>query len=235
MPIIAQSVLRLACVAAFCLGATMLWVVGSAHRSIVEATAASAERVDSQLENLYWRELLWRGSLQKTPILPAPDWETLETLKLISPGICVDFAPGVAEPKRLCSQIEGGGAAATAWFSNAFLAWFGAPPPVSRFMTVRQRGAGFLTVQADSQAVVRLAWREAYVVLRVAALMVIAIVLLGALALGHLLAPTSAIVASLRARREIEVDGEPKGLMQAERRDRGDKAASDRFRNRQTS
>ncbi len=208
MPIIAQSVLRLACVAAFCLAATTLWVVGSAHRSIVEATAASAERVGSQLENLYWRELLWRGSLQKTPILPAPEWETLETLKLISPGICVDFAPGVAEPKRLCSQIEGVGAAAPAWFSNAFLAWFGAPPPVSRFMTVRQRDAGVLTVQADSQAAVRLAWREASVVLRVAALMVIAIVLLGALALGHLLAPTSAIVAGLR-RLEQGDYGEP--------------------------
>ena len=77
MPIIAQSVLRLVCVAAFCLAATTLWVVDSAHESIVEATAASAERVAAQLENLYWRELLWRGSLRKTPILPVPEWETL--------------------------------------------------------------------------------------------------------------------------------------------------------------
>ncbi len=96
MPIIAQSILRLVCVAALCLAATTLWVVDSAHQSIVEATAASAERVAGQLENLYWRELLWRGSLRKTPILPVPEWETLETLKLISPGVCVEFAPGAA-------------------------------------------------------------------------------------------------------------------------------------------
>ena len=198
MPIIAQSVLRLVCVAAFCLAATTLWVVDSAHQSIVEATAESAERVAGQLERLYWRELLWRGSLQKTPVLPIPEWETLETLKLISPGVCVDFAPGAAATKRLCSQIEGVGAAAPTWFSRAFVAWFGAPPQVARFMTVRQQDAGVLTVQADSQAAVRLAWREASVVLRVAALMVIAIVLFGALALGHLLAPGRAIVASLR-------------------------------------
>jgi signal transduction histidine kinase len=198
MPIIAQSILRLVCVAALCLAATTLWVVDSAHQSIVEATAASAERVAGQLENLYWRELLWRGSLRKTPILPVPEWETLETLKLISPGVCVDFAPGAAPRKRLCSQIEGVGAAAPDWFSRAFVAWFGPPPQVSRFMTVRQQDAGSLTVQANSQAAVRLAWREASVVLRVAALMVIAIVLFGALALGHLLAPTRVIVASLR-------------------------------------
>ncbi|ARN81592.1 sensor histidine kinase [Methylocystis bryophila] len=198
MPIIAQSVLRLVCVAAFCLAATTLWVVDSAHEAIMESTAASAERVAGQLQNLYWRELLWRGSLHKTLVLPVPEWETLETLKLISPGVCVDFAPGDGPAKRLCSQIEGVGAAAPAWFSRVFLAWFGAPPPISRFMTVRQKDAGVLTVQANSQAAVRLAWREASIVLRVATLMVIAVVLLGALALGHLLAPTRAIVSSLR-------------------------------------
>lgn len=164
----------------------------------MESTAASAERVAGQLQNLYWRELLWRGSLHKTLVLPVPEWETLETLKLISPGVCVDFAPGDGPAKRLCSQIEGVGAAAPAWFSRVFLAWFGAPPPISRFMTVRQKDAGVLTVQANSQAAVRLAWREASIVLRVATLMVIAVVLLGALALGHLLAPTRAIVSSLR-------------------------------------
>jgi two-component system, NarL family, sensor histidine kinase UhpB len=198
MQLIAQSVLRLVCVAALCLAATTLWVVDSAHESVVAATAASAERMAGQLENLYWRELLWRGSLRKTLILPVPEWETLETLKLISPGVCVDFAPGAAPTKRLCSQIEGVGAAAPAWFSRAFVAWFGAPPKLSRFMTVRQHDAGVLTVQADGQAAVRLAWREVSVVLRVAALMVIAVVLFGALALGHLLAPTRAIVATLR-------------------------------------
>ena len=198
MPIIAQSVLRLVCVAALCLAVTTLWVVDSAHRSIGEATAASADRVAGQLEHLYWRELLWRGSLRKTLILPTPEWETLETLKLLSPGVCVDFAPGSAPAKRLCSQIDGVGAAAPAWFSRAFTAWFGAPPRISRFMTVRQQDAGVVTAQADSQAAVRLAWREASVVLRVATLMVFAIVLLGAVALGHLLAPTQSIVAGLR-------------------------------------
>ena len=198
MQIIAQSVLRLVCVAAFCLAVTTLWVVGEAHDSIAAATTASAERVSGELENLYWRELLWRGSLSKNLILPVPEWESIETLKLVSPGVCVAFAPGAAPQRRLCSQIEGVGAPAPAWFARAFEAWFGPPPRVARFMTVRQQDAGVLTAQADAEAAVRLAWREASVVLRVASLMVVAIVLLGAAAIGHLLAPTRAIVAALR-------------------------------------
>jgi signal transduction histidine kinase len=94
--------------------------------------------------------------------------------------------------------LEGVGAPAPKWFSRAFEGWFGAPPQVSRFMTVRQEDAGVLTTRADSQAAVRLAWREASVVLRVASLMALAIVLFGALAIGRLLAPTRAIVERLR-------------------------------------
>jgi len=198
MRLMARLVLRLIGVAAVCLAVTTSWVVVEARKSIEAETLASADRVAGQLENLYWRELLWRGSLRKELILPVPDWESLETLKLISPGVCVTFAPGAAEPQRLCSQIEGVGAPAPQWFARAFEAWFGPPPSASRFMTVRQQDAGTLTLSAAPETAVRQAWREVSVVLRVAALMLLGVVLLGALAIGHLLAPTTSIVAGLR-------------------------------------
>jgi two-component system sensor histidine kinase UhpB len=198
MRLIAQTILRLVGVAALALALTTFWVVGEAHRSIETATSASAARVATELENLYWRELLWRGSLGKKLILPVPEWRSLETMQLIAPGVCVDFAPGTAPQKRLCSQIDGVGAPAPRWFARAFEAWFGPPRQAQRFMTVRQEDAGVLTARADPQAAVRLAWREVSIVLRVASLMALAIVLLGAFAIGRLLAPTHAIVAGLR-------------------------------------
>jgi len=84
----------------------------------MEATTASAERAAGQLENLYWRELLWRGSLRKTPILPVPEWETLDTLKLIPPGVCVDFAPGAADALDLAAKAFHVGGARPLALSN---------------------------------------------------------------------------------------------------------------------
>ncbi len=198
MPLMVHLSLRLVGVALLCLGVTIGSVVTDARRAIEAETTASAERVARNLENLYWRELLWRGSLRKTLILPAPEWDTLETVKVVAPGVCVTFAPGKAPPRRLCSQLEGVGAPAPNWFAQAFEAWFGAPPSAARFMTIRQQDAGVVLAEADPSAAVRQAWRQVSVVVRVAALMVFGICLLGVIAIGPLLAPAGAIVAGLR-------------------------------------
>ena len=202
MPLMIHLVLRLVGVALLCLCVTIGWIVMEARSGIEADTAASAERVASRLENLYWRELLWRGSLHKKLILPVPEWDTIETVEVLAPGVCVTFAPGSAEPRRLCSQLEGVGAPAPRWFAALFETWFGAPPAAARFLTIRQQDAGVVRAKADPTAAVRQAWRQVSIVVRVAALMVLGVCLLGALAIGHLLAPARAIVAGLRGLEE---------------------------------
>ena len=102
-----RLIVRLVGVVALCLAFAVAWAMVDTHRSIDRETAASADRVAAQLEILYWRELLWRGGLRKERLLPAPEWQTLATLKLVSAGVCVAFAPGTGEPTRLCGQVEG--------------------------------------------------------------------------------------------------------------------------------
>ena len=198
MRLMAHLVLRLAGVALVCLAITIAWVVRDARTSIETETSASAERAARNLENLYWRELLWRGSMRRELILPVPDWESLDTLKVIAPGVCVTFAPGGETPRQLCSQIEGVGAPAPEWFARTFEYWFGAPPSASRFLTIRQQDTGVIVAEADPAAAVRQAWRQVSIVVTVAALMVCGICLLGVVVIGHLLAPARTIVAGLR-------------------------------------
>jgi two-component system, NarL family, sensor histidine kinase UhpB len=114
MRLLLHVVLRLAAVVLLCLAAAIGWILIETHRASEAETAASAERVALALENLYWRELLWRGGLDRAPLLPAPQWDTIATLTLIAPGICVSFAAGPAAPRRLCSQTEGVGRPAAA-------------------------------------------------------------------------------------------------------------------------
>lgn len=118
MQLIVRLLLRLAGVVLLCLSLAIGWVMLDAHRTIHAETAASAERVAHELENLFWREILWRGSMRRDKILPIPNWESLATLKLVSPGVCIGFAPGAEAPRELCSQTEGVGAPAPPWFAR---------------------------------------------------------------------------------------------------------------------
>ena len=113
MQLILHLVLRLVCVTFICLMATVVWVMVDAHRAVEAETTASADRVARDLANLYWREILWRGGMHKENILPRPDWNPLNTLRVISPGVCITVAPGDEAPRRLCSQVEGVGYART--------------------------------------------------------------------------------------------------------------------------
>jgi hypothetical protein len=87
MNLFAHLVLRLAGVVLLCFACAIGWVLFDSHRSIEKETAASADRVARSLEALYWRELLWRGGLNREHIVPLPDWQTIATMKVISPGV----------------------------------------------------------------------------------------------------------------------------------------------------
>lgn len=198
MRLILRLVSQLIGITLVCLASTSAWVMVDARRSVEAETSASAERVAHELENLFWREILWRGSMRRDKVLPIPNWESLSTLKLVSPGVCVVFAPSGEEPRRLCSLLDGVGKEAPAWFSGAYRRLFGPPSPVVRPLTVRQPDTGALVAIADAGAAVRLAWRQISIVVGVAASMAIGICLLLALAIAHALAPTQTIVEGLR-------------------------------------
>ncbi|MBI1981229.1 MAG: sensor histidine kinase [Methylocystis sp.] len=198
MRLIVRLVAQLVAITLLCLTLTAGWVMVDAHRAIETEAATSAERVAHQLENLYWHAILWRGSMRRDNILPRPEWESLSTLKLISPGVCVSYAPAGEEPRTLCSQLEGVGAAAPAWFSTGYDRIFGAHSSIVRPLTVRQPETGAIVVRADPDAAIRQAWRQISVIVSVAASMAICMCALAAVAIVHALAPTRAIVEGLR-------------------------------------
>ncbi|QGM46517.1 sensor histidine kinase [Methylocystis heyeri] len=199
MGLIVRLVMQLCAIAVFCLALTTGWIMIDAHSSLETETAASADRVSHELETLFWRELLWRHSMRRDKILPIPNWESLATLKLVSPGVCIVFAPAAEEPRTLCSQLEGVGSQAPSWFSGVYGGIFGRPAPVARPLTVRQPETGAVVATADADAAIRQAWRQISVVFRVAATMAIGICLLSALAVAHALAPAQTIIDGLRS------------------------------------
>src|SRR4029079_6830170 len=116
MRLVLQLGARLLLIGALCLGAAAIWATFEAYRSVDRATAASAQRVAQALGALYWHEFLLRSSRTREHLLPVPDWRTLETMKLISPGVCVEFQPAIAFEKPLCGQSERLGKAPPRWF-----------------------------------------------------------------------------------------------------------------------
>lgn len=198
MNLFIHLVLRLACVVVVCLACAVGWVLVETHRATQTETAASADRVATALEALYWRELLWRGGLSREHLVPIPDWDTMATMKVLSPGVCVTFAPGSEAPQRLCSQLETIRDPAPAWFASSYDTLFGGYAKVERPLTARQSLAGLITAEADRGAAVRQAWHQIQIVLSVAAMLAIGIGVLAALFIGQSLMPARAIVAGLR-------------------------------------
>jgi two-component system, NarL family, sensor histidine kinase UhpB len=188
---------RLVAVVLLCLAATVTWVMIDAHRSIDADTAATADRLGQRLQSLYWQKLLWRDGMGRETLLPMPEWETLATASIVSPGTCVTFGPSGTPPRQLCSQIEALGRPAPALFAAVFEALFGPPARVRRDLTARNKDAGFVTAAAAPEAAMRLAWRQVYVVTSVAATMAAAIAVLAALMIGHALIPARAIIDGL--------------------------------------
>ncbi len=113
---------RLLAVAVICLLGAICWSLFDAHRSVEANAAASAVRIQRQLQALYWQKLLWFGGMSRETLVPQPEWETPATLAIIAPGVCVTFAPPLVEAKRFCSQVEALGPLPPAWFAT-LVAW----------------------------------------------------------------------------------------------------------------
>jgi signal transduction histidine kinase len=119
-------------------------------------------------------------------------------MKVISPGICITFAPGNEPPQHLCSQLETISAPAPDWFKRFYASLFGDYAPVARPLTARQPAAGTISAAPDAEAAVRQAWHQIELGLTVAGLLAAGIGLLSALLIGHSLMPARAIVAGLK-------------------------------------
>lgn len=198
MNLFAHLVVRLAGVVLVCLTCTVGWVLFDTHRSIEAGASASAERAAAAFATLYWRELLWRNGLGREHLVPLPSWETLATMRVVAPGVCITFSPTGDAPRRLCSQVETIGSAAPDWFSAGYAALFGASAPVERPLTTRQPRAGVVAAEVDPGAAVRQAWDQVRLVLGVAALLAAGIAVLAAFFIGQSLMPARAIIAGLR-------------------------------------
>jgi len=199
MNLFAHLVLRLVGVVVLCLGIAVAWVMVDTRRTIEAETALSADRVSRALESLYWRELLWHGGrLGPRDLRPRPEWETLATMQVISPGVCVTFAPPDETPRRLCSQVETVGHAAPAWFAAVYEHVFGTFAPALRPLTVRRADSSTIVADVDPGAAVRQAWSQVRLMTSVATLLALGIGVLAALTIGHSLMPARTIVAGLR-------------------------------------
>jgi signal transduction histidine kinase len=198
MRLVLQLVARLFVVVLLCLGAATVWATIDAHRSVDRATAASAERVSVALEALYWRELLLRSNRMREQLLPVPEWRTIETMGLISPGICVRFEPAGAFEKPLCGQSKGIGQAPPRWFAATVQTLLGDHGAVVRPVSTRAANAGSILATPNPDAAIALAWQHIRDNIHLALLMAVAIALLASLAIAHTLAPAQQIVAALQ-------------------------------------
>src|SRR5690349_789006 len=126
MRLMLQLIARLLVVVGLCLGAAVLWATIDAYRSVDRATAATVQRVSQALQAIYWQQLLLRSNRTREHLLPLPEWRTMETVKLISPGVCVRFGPMGAFERPLCGQSKGIGKTPPLWFAATAQALFGA-------------------------------------------------------------------------------------------------------------
>lgn len=198
MRLVLQLVARLLVIVALCLGAAAIWATIDAYRSVDRATATSAQRVAKALEALYWRELLLRSNRMREHLVPVPDWRTLETMKLIAPGVCVQFVPAAAFEKPLCGQNQGIGKTPPRWFAAIVPTFLGSHAEVVRPVSDRAAAAGTVVANPDPTAALSLAWEYVLNVIDVALLMSAAIALLASLAIAHALAPARSIVTALQ-------------------------------------
>src|SRR6187402_633268 len=160
MRLVLQLIVRLFLIALLCLAAATAWATLDAYRSVDRATATSAERVARALEALYWQELLLRSSRTREQLLPMPEWRTIETMKLISPGICVQFRPQAAFEAPLCGQSKGLGRLPPAWFTATVGMLLGDHAAVAQSISARTTTAGAVSAFADPDAAIQLAWQR---------------------------------------------------------------------------
>jgi hypothetical protein len=125
MRLLTLLIIRLMAVVQFCLAVAAVYLVWDGQRAIESDVASTATRVNQRLQTLYWQHLLWRDGMQRGALVPLPEWATIETQSIISPGVCVTFGLPRADRQKLCSQVEALGPPAPAWFASAYLALLG--------------------------------------------------------------------------------------------------------------
>jgi two-component system, NarL family, sensor histidine kinase UhpB len=198
MRLLTLLILRIMAVVLLCLAVAIGCLTFDAHRSIENDVAATAARVNNHLQGIYWQHLVWRDGMRRGALLPLPEWETLATQSIVSPGVCVTFGPLGADPKKLCSQVEALGPPPPKWFSAAYVGLLGTHEPNKQYLSIREKSAGLISTQADPDAALRRAWREISTVVEVAVMMAAGIACLAALMIGHALLPASKIIDALR-------------------------------------
>lgn len=198
MRLLTLLIIRLMTVVLLCLAAAIGCLVWDAHRSIESDVTSTAARVDQRLQTLYWQQLLWRNGTQRGTLMPLPDWNTIETQSIISPGVCVTFGLPGADRSKLCSQVEALGPPAPQWFATAYLAILGEYEPVAKTLSIHNQSAGVLEANANPDAALRRAWREISTVVDVAIMLAAGIAVLAALMIGHALMPARAIIGALQ-------------------------------------
>jgi signal transduction histidine kinase len=198
MRLVLLLIARLLVVVVLCLGAATVWATFDAWRSVDRAAAASAQRVSQALEALYWRELLLHSNRTQEHLLPVPEWRTVETAKLISPGICVELEPRIVYEKPLCGRSLGIGEAPPSWFAAAVPMLLGSHATVVQPISARGTAAGTVSAIPESDAALALAWERIVDSVRVALPMAVAIAILASLAIASTLAPAQSIVDALK-------------------------------------
>ncbi len=198
MRLVLQLVARLVVIVALCLGAAAIWATIDAYHSVDRAAAASAQRVSQALEALYWRELLLHGNRMRQHLVPVAEWRTIETAKLISPGICIQLEPRDDFEKPLCGQNKGIGTVPPSWFAAAVPMLLGNHAAVVQPVSARSTTAGTVSAIPDPDAAIALAWERILVNIHVALLMAAAIAFLASLAIAGTLAPAQSIVDALQ-------------------------------------
>lgn len=198
MHLLIHLIARLVAVVLLCLAGAAAWVMVDAHRSIEAEATASADRINHQLQSIYWQRLLWRGGMTREVLIPSPEWQTLTTLSILSPGVCVTFAPPGGENQKLCSQVDALGRPAPKWFASLYGTLFGPYQPVKRALSVRDKDAGIVLTQPEPSAALRQSWHQVSVVVGVAAALAAGIAILATLMIGHALMPARAIIDGLR-------------------------------------
>jgi signal transduction histidine kinase len=198
LPLMSYLVSWLVDATSLCLLGAIGWSLFDAHRSVEANAAASANRIQQQLQALYWQKLLWFGGMSKQTLVPQPDWQTLDTLNVISPGVCVTFAPPHTESQHMCSQVDALGPVAPKWFATLDGWLFGPHQPIVRPLSVRDKDGGTVTTAAEPSAALRQSWNHVSTAAGVAAAMALGIFVLAVFTIGHALQPVRAITGKLR-------------------------------------
>lgn len=197
MGLLIGLMLRVTAIVILCLSCATVWVVTEVHRGIREETAASADRVVREAQELAWRELTWRGSAGRLAKYAFPDWRSSHTLRFISPGNCVALTWEGEATQQQCSGLETAGGPAPAWFEMLHRRAFGSSQPVRRVVNLNRREVGIVITTPDPGAAVRQVWRQVRVVLAAAAAMAAGIALLATLVIGVALRPAHVITRGL--------------------------------------